>query len=623
MNNDTIKMLVEGVLKRNGGAEAERLRTKWEATGLLEGLEQNQKTVLARLLENQTAQILKESNVLSTGGAFMVSSGNVVGYANMAFPIIRRVFEGLFATDLISIQPLNQPAGLIFYIDYAYGNNVGGDAGPDLSSAATHDVYNKGDSVLGNPKGSELQGGATAIGGQYDLAGYGYSKVHKQASGIATAAVGYWLSGSTWTSTGTVATAADFVGFNARFVDYDDHVKDDLTAGTLDYCFAVVSVATVAAAIVGADFSNVDQLALTAFSTPAGSADWGSTYQGGVGVKNLRKYNLRGNWDGSTFKPDALNGTHVLFVVALGNTGVAPSGTVTISAAISDALQVNSDGSVLTIPSFETDMAVDPSPRIPEIDINISSTNIVAASRKLRAKWSPEQAQDLQAYFNIDAEMETGEIIAKEIAVDINNEILRDLFNQASAARYFWSAAPGKLVNKTNGQEVLQSSTLSSGPLIFTNQNEWYQTLMKTVTDVANQIKKRTLMGSGNFIVCSTEVAGILESMNGFKTSFKIDGDGQVADGMFAGTEQIGTINNRFRVYVSAHVPAQKILVGYKGNSQLEAGYVYAPYVPIVLTPVVYRPEDFAPTRGVMTRYGRKMVRSDFYGTVTVLDLAV
>lgn len=621
-NLEKMQALLNESIETRRSREQERLTNKWSGIGLLKGLSKKHQGQLAQLLENQTVSFLAESNAISTGGAAGVASGNFTGYATMVFPIVRRFMESLFAIDLVGVHALDKAHGLIFYIDYGYGNNVGGDA--DINLTGTTDfTYKKGDAILGNPKGSALQGGATAVGGQYDLVGYDYSKVHKKVTGVAAVDYGSWTSGSTWLSTGVVASAADFVGYNARFVDYDVRVQDDLSSNALDYTFAIVAVSALVAAMPSIDLSNADQIAITNLSTIGGAVEWGSTYQGGTGIHNLRKFNVRGDWDGARFSNNAYSGTHILFVLRLSNTGAAPSGTLTLGAAIADALQVNSDGSSLTLPSFESDLAVSPSPVIPEMDISVTSTNVTTTSRKLRTKITPEMAQDAEAYFAMDFDAEINDILTRALSTDVQNEILHDLFTQASAARYFWSAAPGRMVNKLNGTEITQTTALSVGPMIFANQGEWYQTLMKTVNDVSAQIKKKTLMGNANFLVCSSEVSSIIESMQGFQSGYKYDADGQVSDGIYTGTELAGTLNRKYRVYVSAHVPSTKILVGFKGTGASDTGYFYCPYVPVVLTDAIPRPEDFAKTKGVMTRYGRKMIRSDAYGTVTVMDLHI
>ena len=182
---------------------------------------------------------------------------------------------------------------------------------------------------------------------------------------------------------------------------------------------------------------------------------------------------------------------------------------------------------------------------------------------------------------------------------------------------------PGKFVNKTNGAEQSLSSTLATGPSFTGTVREWYETLVETIIDVANQIHRKTLRGSANFIVCSPEVATIFEASVLYKPSYSLDGQGQVSQPFQLGAAPVGTLSNRFTVYKDPYFPRNKILVGYKGGSYLETGYVYAPYVPLIVTPTIFAPEDFTPRKGVMTRYGKKMIRSDFYGSVTVMDMNV
>ena len=635
----TLEQLAEGVHRRSLGADLPRLQKKWGATGLLEGLKGTNRDNMSRLLENQAAELLKETNALSLGGASLTSSGKIAGFTNVAFPIVRRVFAGLISNEIVSVQPMSLPTGLLFYLDYTYGSSTGGDAGTSANQFAVTSVtdpstYTSQDSVYNNPRGVGVRSGSLATGGQYDLVGHGYSKVHKQARDLDTTAdaVGSWMSGSVWTAALTVQNSNDYVGRNARFVMFDDVVERDLSDGLLDYVFVFVSASEFTSKITGADMNNINQIAVTGFGAATNSAtEWGEKYQGGRGVLNLRKMNERGNFDSATglFEVDPLNGSHVKLVVKVAEAGTAPApdGTVgnevTASMAIADALSVNSDGSTLTIPSFESDFAVDASPRIPEVDIRIESTSVTAQTRKLRARWSPEMAQDLTAFYSIDVEVELTNILSEMITLDIDREILNDLLTQAGAANLYWSRAPGKIVNKFTGAEALQSSTLAPGPMAFVNIQEWYQTLLETVTDAANTIHRKTLRGSGNFMVTSPDVCTILEHLVAYKPSYRVDADGQVRDNMVIGAEAVGTLNNRYTVYKDPYFPQNKILVGLKGNTFLESGFIYAPYVPLILTPVIYAQEDFTPRKGVMTRYGKKMVRNDFYATVTVLDMGL
>lgn len=636
MKTFSLSQLAEGVSHRSVGDDAPRLISKWGTTGLLEGLSGMQKESMSRLLENQTAQLIKESNGISLGGASLTSSGQLSGFSNVAFPIVRKVFGSLISAEVVSVQPMSLPSGLLFYLDYTYGSNVGGNAGLSLSTAATTSTYNRGGSVYNQPTGASIRTSSLATGGQYDLVGSGFSKVHKGATNLAGTvnSVGYWVSGSQWTtgSAATVATAADFVGYNARFVGFDSAVENGLVAAEFDYCFMMLSASEVTTKIVGADLTSVEQVAITGFGSVGNSvAAWGDTFQAGTGVLNLRKLNKRGDWNPATgiFSPNPLGGSHVMFVLRVANAGTAPqpaagaTALVTGSAAISDALSVGSEGTTLTIPSFETDFAIDSSPRIPEIDIKIEGVSVTATTRKLRARWSPEMAQDLTAFYSIDVEVELTNILSEMITLDIDREVLNDILTQAGAANLFWSRAPGRIVNKYTGQEALHNNVLSPGPNFYGTATEWYETLMETITDVSNTIYKKTLRGSANFIVTSVDIATILEHLTPYRASYKIDATGQVKDGMTIGAEAVGTLNGRYVVYKDPYFPTNKILVGLKGSTFLESGYIYAPYVPLILTDVVYSQEDFTPRKGVMTRYGKKMVRADFYGTVTVLDMSL
>ena len=626
MKQFSLEQLAQGIRERHVGAERARLTEKWSRTGLLRGLDGQKREMMSQLLENQAAQVLKESNALSTGGGNIASSGQIQGFSNIAFPIVRRVFGGLVANELVSIQPMSLPSGLIFYLDYTYGTNVG-------SAAAGESTYTKGQSIYNNPAGKGVRSGSLATGGVYDLVGTGYSRVTGSMTSL-DLANGAVYSGSyggadglTWTGGLTVAAGTSFSGSNARFMDFDPQVETALTNGDLDALFVYVPTSLITAAIPAADLVAVEQLAL--FSGLGNNATaWGEKYQGGTGVLNLRRLNKRGNFSAATapyFAPDALNGTHVQFVVK-GANGLAAltSGLGRLTCAVSTGLSVDSSaGSTVTVPSFESDFGTTPQPAIPEIDIKIESIAITAETRKLRARWSPELAQDLNAYHSMDAEVELTSILSEQIALEIDREILNDLVTSANGANYYWSRAPGRFVNKTTGQAVNLASSLSIGPAFTGTVREWYETLIETIIDVANTIHRKTLRGSANFVVTGPDVATILEASVLYKPKFSMDGEGQVGSPFTIGAEAIGTLSNRFTVYKDPYFSRNKLLIGYKGGSYLETGYVYSPYVPLIVTPTIFAPEDFTPRKGVMTRYGKKMVRSDFYGTVTVLDMNI
>ena len=613
----SLDQLAQGIREKHVGAERARLTEKWSRTGLLRGLDGQKRETMAQLLENQAAQVLKESNALSTGGGNLAGSGQIQGFSNIAFPIVRRVFGGLVANELVSIQPMSLPSGLIFYLDYTYGSNVGQPSGASTST------YTRGQSIYNNPTGKGVQSGSLATGGMYDLVNTGYSRVTGSTVGVSFAAVGAWkgTNADTWTAGGMVATALDFSGSNARFADFDGQVENALSNNDLDAAFAIVDITSL---------STMDKLAANQLAVHAGVAGpgtaWGETYQGGTGILNLRRLNKRGDWNGSTFTPNALNGNYVLTLVkgANGSLLSGSASSVNLTYSVSTALSVDSGvGSTVTVPSFESDFGTTPQPVIPEIDIKIEAISITAETRKLRAKWSPELAQDLNAYHSMDAEVELTSILSEQIALEIDREILNDLVSQANGANYYWSRSPGRFVNKVTGARQTLSDVYQIGPQFTGTVREWYETLIETIIDVANTIHRKTLRGSANFLVTGPDVCTVLESSVLYKPKFSIDGEGQVASPFTIGAEAIGTLSNRFTVYKDPYFIRNKILVGYKGGSYLETGYVYAPYVPLIVTPTIFAPEDFTPRKGVMTRYGKRTVRSDFYGTVTVLDMNV
>jgi hypothetical protein len=250
---------------------------------------------------------------------------------------------------------------------------------------------------------------------------------------------------------------------------------------------------------------------------------------------------------------------------------------------------------------------------IPEIDIKVDSISITAVTKKLKAKWTPELGQDLNAYHNLDAEVELTSILSEQIALEIDREILEDLVKGGTAGVRYWSRHAGKFVNRTTGVEV---GATTATPDFTGTVSEWYETLVETINDVSAQIHRKTLRGGANFMVCSPEVANVLEFTAGFRANVTADADrGSIS------AVNVGNVSKKFDVFVDPYFPRNVVLVGRRGNSFLESGYVYAPYVPLQVTPTIFGTEDFVPRKGVMTRYGKKMVRPDHYGLVIVLDL--
>ncbi len=631
----SLEQLSEGIKQRHLGTVNKRLVEKWNRTGLLRGLEGQRRENMASLLENQAAQLLREFNSVGEGGGSSSSSGDLRGFTNIAFPIVRRVFGGLVANELVSIQPMSLPSGLLFYLDYTYGNNVGGDAG---TTAAT---FPAGQSIYNSPTGRGIQSGSLATGGQYDLVGTSFTKVHTTSSGSGLTVLFRGAFGGT--SALTAGSVAHATGSDGKFLQFDPQIttliEDDAAVnGALDSTgrFQFLILDAGANKLTGLDTTNVKSLALFSNSAQAdrGLAVIPQAVQAGSNILNVRRLTQLGTYSGGVFTPDplvALGSTNAAILTVVSGAYVPAAGAgdaatlLTASFAKADVFSADqTDGSAITVPVFESNFSTGtPSPVIPEIDIKIESIAVTATTRKLRARWSPELAQDLNAYHSLDAEVELTQILSEQIALEIDREILNDLLTQARGANFFWSRAPGKFVNKTTGLEITRNTSLTPGPAFTGTVREWYETLIETIIDVANEIHRKTLRGSANFIVIGPDVATILEASVYYKPAYSIDGSGQVGASMSIGAEKIGTLSNRFTVYKDPYFPRNKILVGFKGGSYLETGYVYAPYVPLIVTPTIFAPEDFTPRKGVMTRYGKKMVRADFYGTVTCLDMNI
>jgi hypothetical protein len=621
MSTFSLEQLTEGIRQRHLGSQNRELTEKWARTGLLKGLDGVKRENMARLMENQAAQVLKEQSSLSNGGGGLANSGDMRGFTNIAFPIVRRVFGGLIANDLVSIQPMSLPSGLLFYLDYTR---------PGLTSIHEDGVHviSSGSSAYGDPVGSSVQTGADGKGGLYDLAGSAYSRVHSAQDGITisnsgsfSGADGAWRDHPGDDAATHHERVVAATGSDGKAIQFDPQLTSLIEARTHAFDIKFISLAT---GYTNADTSLVKEWGLDGGT--CGAID--SAIQTG-NSKNVRRLNQLVTWDGTNYEPAPLGvpgetaNLHLLTVCSssirtapgLGNAANDTPPTK-LTFPIKDSL-TSGNGSSVVVPSFESDFGSTPSPAIPEIDIKVEALPVVAQSRKLRARWSPELAQDLNAYHSLDAEVELTQILSEQIALEIDREVLNDLLTQAGAANYYWSRAPGRFLNKETG--AVQDSGFAS----FTGTvREWYETLVETIIDVANQIHRKTLRGSANFIVVGPDVATILEASVLYKPSYSLDGDGQVS-GMVIGAEKVGTLSNRFTVYKDPYFPRNKVLVGYKGGSYLETGYVYAPYVPLIVTPTIFAPEDFTPRKGVMTRYGKKMVRADFYGTVTCADMSV
>jgi hypothetical protein len=557
-----LQKLTEGIQRRDVSKEGQALLAKWEKTGLLEGLDNdNAKNGMAVLLENQAKELLREASSMA--------AGDVEGFAAVAFPIVRRVFGGLIANDLVSVQPMSLPSGLIFFLDFET-------SATRAASVTKESIYG------GRVIGSQLTGGVDLShpgdgGGFYNL-GHGYTSATGSSAAINVAAGD--------TSLENVAPAS-MTEAQKKSIQFD---PDVLAASD------VVSVLKIPAGSVPSDLNDNALLAISA------SVDSHQASQ----VRRLTRFDSAG--------------TGILVVFTHATDAGVNTDAVSITYPVKDTLSAaDSVGAVdvsgMPLEGAGTNPAVPnqlSTQIIPEIDIRVDSVAVTATTKKLKAKWTPELGQDLNAYHNLDAEVELTGILSEQIALEIDQEILGDLIVGAKAGTRYWSRAPGLFLD-SSGSEL---GAASAAPDFTGTVSEWYETLIETINDVSAQIHRKTLRGGANFVVCSPEVANILEFTSGFRASITADADkGDI------GAVKVGALSKKFEVFVDPYFPRNIVLVGRKGSSFLESGYVYAPYVPLQVTPTIFGTEDFVPRKGVMTRYAKKMVRPDMYGLVVVRGL--
>ena len=300
-----------------------------------------------------------------------------------------------------------------------------------------------------------------------------------------------------------------------------------------------------------------------------------------------------------------LNGANIDFVVSGSGLSGTSNYTVSYTKQPTDITRGDFEATAAqTSANPETDID------IPELNLELQSEPIVAKTRKLKAVWTPEFAQDLNAYHSIDAEAELTSMLSEYVSMEIDLEILDMLLSAAPTVEY-WSAVNNEI---WNGSSFDQQTTTNGG--FYNTQGGWFQTLGTKINKLSNEIHRLTLRGGANFMVISPTVATILESIPGFAA----DTDGNAME-FAAGVQKIGAINNRYTVYKNPYMKENVILMGYRGAQFLESGAVFSPYVPLIMTPLVYDPKNFTPRKGVMTRYAKKVVRPEFYGKVYVKGL--
>jgi hypothetical protein len=515
-------------------SDAVRLANKWSRTGLLEGIgSETDKNNMSMILENQAKQLVTEESV--TGGTGTFTAGTGGQWAGVALPLVRKVFGQIAAKEFVSVQPMNLPSGLVFFLDFQYGTGK-------TPFSANSSMYGDTSSSL------------APVGGAYGAGRFGYSI--QNTSSVVTGTTGSAV--ATWADLNFDSTySSSFGDYEVVSVAVSGLVNQDPTAVR---GFQLFSGSTATAPIQVSAFttivgSNVRFVALTS-DVPTQIA---SNYKVAYTLQPLD--NKRGDFEAGNTDLNSLNAIATPF-------------------------------------------------SIPEINVQMRSEAIVAKTRKLKAVWTPEFAQDLNAYHSLDAEAELTSIMSEYISLEIDLEIM-DMLIEAAPTTEYWSAQNNKAINPG-----VTAFDVDLG--FFNSQGQWFQTLGTKMQKVSNIIHQKTLRGGANFLVCSPTVATVLESIPGYASTS--DGDASKSSYAF-GIQKSGTINNRYTVYKNPYMTENTILMGFRGGQFLEAGAVFAPYIPLIMTPLVYDPDTFTPRKGLLTRYAKKVVRPEYYAKILVSGL--
>lgn len=521
------------------------LSKKWERTGLLEGLTGYEKGNMAQLLENQARQLVTEANATGT-------SSSSEEWAGIALPLVRRVFHELSSKEFVSVQPMNLPSGLVFWLDFKYGTGQAGFNTGAGKNSQNDSLYGITDANRGSD--TALYGDATPAQGLYGAGRFGYTINDYTSSALSPHA-------STYNSTQYVTGSVSEVDYN-----FNSAFSQSLVVGGSSLLKVTISTASL---------SNYDPNGTRAFTLS------------GTGVNEVFQ---------EFTKYTAASGK-IVFIIS-------GSGLVT-------DLKVNyhKQPTDTTRGDFEVGKTQEATIDIPELNMEIRSEAITAKTRKIKARWTPEFAQDIDAYQNIDTEAEITSIMGEYISQEVDWEILDMLISNAPATEY-WSARMGY---EYNGSSAF---ALTSNNYAAYTQGSWFQTLGTKIQKLSNRIHSATLRGGANFIVCSPTVATILESIPGYAA----DTDGDKFKFAF-GVQKIGAINSRYQVYKNPYMTENLILMGFRGSNYLETGAVYAPYIPLIMTQTIPDPDTFEPRKGALTRYAKKMTRPEFYGKIYVHGL--
>ena len=670
-------------------SDAARLASKWAKTGLLEGMNsETDKNNMSMILENQAKQLVTENTQTGGGTAtFTAGDGPAGQWAGVALPLVRKVFGQIAAKEFVSVQPMNLPSGLVFYLDFQYGGTQVNS--PATGANAEKNPFTIGTSLYGaaspaNPNPANSGGfGNFASGGLYGAGRFGYSTQNLVSAAIANTnfnvgSADFYRdmnadSSFAFTTSGVGAdnstvTNVSKVNFLTSVLDanYDKLAIEGFYLGSFTNTPANGSRQYPAFTKLSSGGYFPTPVAGVSTATPDITTDSAGNAPGGVGAIDLNvaptsttsvagvgltiDFEVAGGGASTGAVVNNPGEGYVAGDTVTFSTASRPNGTTGVGAAVAIVLTLENGtaaGSVRgtdSIISFfvvsgsvaagdaagtilqtlqptdnnrgdfeDGNVALNAANRpiaIPEINVQMRSEAIVAKTKKLKAVWTPEFAQDLNAYHSLDAEAELTSIMSEYISLEIDQEILAMLIEDAGAGDEYWSAQ--------NNLAIDSSGVVNSALGFFNSQGQWFQTLGTKVQKLSNIIHQRTLRGGANFMVCSPTIATVIESIPGFASN----SDGDAAKMSYAfGVQKAGSMNGRYQVYKNPYMTDNTILLGYRGSQFLEAGAVFAPYIPLIMTPLVYDPTTFTPRKGLLTRYAKKMIRPEFYGRIYVSNL--
>jgi hypothetical protein len=499
----------------------------------------------------------------------------------VVFPIIRRVFSKLLANDIVSVQAMNLPIGKLFYFvpkiqerqsdahRAPFGmpsNNDAASLGYDTGTTSARSLYDR-----------FYESSDAADQGLFD-----YSKGNFTVSEVNPHAFVTFADGVASTSTAALSGAS----VSSAIIVLSGFTKDGqgklvgVNGNAMD---TEEFLASLQVEITGNTTANngVKNFNIVTQKYGKGIVEYGA--KGGSG---LNRFNDICDEEGKIYLNVDLESYSATggFTPAAFNANDLALANVKVTYRVYDTLE------------FEDEIG--------EVSFDLSSVTVSVTERKLRASWSPELAQDVSAFHNIDAEAELTALLSEQIAAEVDREILRDLRKGAA-----WTA-------KWDYNEWKYGAT-GGTPFMGYTQKDWNQTLVTKINQISAQIHKTTLRGGANWIVVSSEVSAVFDDLE----YFHVSNAAPEQDQYNMGIEKIGSLAGRYQVYRDPYLPAGKIVIGHKGKSLLDAGYIYAPYVPLQLTPTMYNPFNMTPIKGIMTRYAKKMVNNRYFGVINVSGL--